>query len=112
MRIRVYLRDGRTCYRLAKRGQLADLLTREPAEDSRRSQDCERAIYNPLTGELTFTPVRLRHIARASISVIEEDPTHQGEPQTSAVRAPGAQVLDDNQIIDELRDEQLLATVP
>lgn len=73
MKLLIYMRDGRTVYRITGRANLAKLLQRD-ATDEDRSLLVARGIWNPATGEYVWTPaVRLRYIAKGSISVIEED---------------------------------------
>ncbi|MCW3018624.1 MAG: hypothetical protein JWN10_932 [Solirubrobacterales bacterium] len=75
MRIRVYIRDGHTCYRLAKRSDLGDLITREP-HGAKPSKEVEVAYWNGSEAAYgAFVPWRLRFIAKGSISTVEEDPT-------------------------------------
>ena len=72
MKLLVYMRDGRTCYALKGRGELAKLVSREPFhEDS--GVVCVRGIWNPITGEYAWSPgIRLRFLAKGSIGVVEE----------------------------------------
>lgn len=71
MRLLVYLKDGRTVYMLKGRGVFAKLIGLEPWHEE-RSVECQRGIWNPTTGEFHWQGVRLRHIAKSSISVVEE----------------------------------------
>lgn len=74
MRIRLFMRDGRTCYRLAKRADLGDLVKRSP-ENENRSIVAEVAFWNPMLGELSdFREVRIRAISKGSIGWVEEEP--------------------------------------
>jgi hypothetical protein len=72
VKLLVYLRDGRTVYRLTGRGMLAKLVGREPWHEEKGCH-VERGIWNPETGEYVWTPIRLRFVAKNSISVVEED---------------------------------------
>jgi hypothetical protein len=77
VKILVYMRDGRTVYRIAKRGLLAELLTREPAHEE-RGIAVERAYWNPVTGTFTFWhEVRLRFLSKNSVAVVEEAPREE-----------------------------------
>lgn len=83
MKLLVYMRDGRTCYALTGRGQLAALFSERgkgPAHE-RPSIEVVRGIWNPHTGAYLWQPgVRLRFIARGSIAFVEE-----GDPNRAAV---------------------------
>lgn len=72
MRILVYMRDGRTVYLLEKRSHLNLLLHREPDSTVGPSTAAVRGIWNPDTREYEWQRVHLRHIARNSVSVVEE----------------------------------------
>jgi hypothetical protein len=74
MRLFVYMRDGRTVYRLTRRGDFAKLVGQEPWHEE-KSVDVGRGIWNPSIGEYVWTPVRIRYIAKASICSVEEDTT-------------------------------------
>lgn len=78
----MFIKDGRTCYRLAKRSQLADLVQRSPTDDSHRSIDAEVAWWDSQARTLDFVPVRLRYIGKGAISCVEEDPRQPAEPIT------------------------------
>jgi hypothetical protein len=79
VRLLVYMRDGRTVYRIKGRGNLADLLRHDPAGEE-RSQIVERGIWNPETGEYVWTPgIRLRFIAKGSVGVVEEEMAYTRE---------------------------------
>ncbi len=73
MNLLVYLRDGRTVYLLEKRGRLRQLVGEEPWHEGPGVR-VVRGIWNPNTGEYIWTSVSLRHIAKSSISVVEEAP--------------------------------------
>lgn len=74
MRIRVYMRDGRTCYRMAKRADLRDLLKRQP-DDEQTTMSAEVAMFNGVASVFgDFKPCGLRFIARGSIACVEHDP--------------------------------------
>lgn len=78
MKLLVYMRDGRTVYRITGRGKLAKLLRTDvegvEGWDKDQHVNVERGIWNPATGEYNWTAnVRLRFIAKGSIGVIEED---------------------------------------
>lgn len=73
MKLLVYMRDGRTVYRLTGRGNLAQLLSRDPAHEE-RGCIVDRGIWNPDTGEYAWTAgIRIRFIAKGSIGVVEEE---------------------------------------
>lgn len=74
MKLLVYLRDGRTVYRITGRQNLAVLLRRDPAHEERHIA-VERGIWNPETGEYVWLdkPIRLRFLAKNSVSSVEED---------------------------------------
>lgn len=73
MNLLVYLRDGRTVYLLEKRGRLAQLVGVEPWHEGPGVR-VARGIWNPTTGLYVWASVSLRHIAKGSISVVEEAP--------------------------------------
>lgn len=77
MRLFVYLRDGRTVYLVVGRGVLSSLVRGEPWHEG-RSVEVLRGIWNPTTGEYVWAGVRLRHLAKNSISVVEEADYGQG----------------------------------
>lgn len=72
MRLLVYMKDGRTCYRIVGRGKLGSLIGRDGTDDN-GSLFVEKGIWNPETGDYVWRGARLRHIASNSISHIEED---------------------------------------
>lgn len=72
MRLLVYMKDGRTVYRIIGRGYLAKLVKDEPWHEN-PSVTCEKGLYNAGTGEFFWSRIQLRHIARGSISHVEED---------------------------------------
>jgi hypothetical protein len=72
MRLLVYIRDGRTCYRLTGRKNLMRLLQTEPWHEE-PGITVERGIWNPETGLYVWTFAKVRYIAKGSIGVIEED---------------------------------------
>lgn len=78
MKLLVYLKDGRTVYRIIGRGKLAALLKRALTDED-RSLTVERGIWNPTTGEYVWRVARLRYLNTSSISVIEEDSYTNGE---------------------------------
>lgn len=71
MRLLVYLRDGRTVYMLKGRGVLRKLVEGDPWHEH-ESVLVMRGIWNPTLGEYGWAGVPLRHIAKQSISVVEE----------------------------------------
>jgi hypothetical protein len=71
VRLLVYMRDGRTVYQLIGRGALAKLVNQEPWHE-KPGVDVQRGIWNPITGLYAWARVRIRFIAKASISVVEE----------------------------------------
>lgn len=72
MKLLVYMRDGRTCYALKGRGELARLVQREPYHED-PGVVCVRGLWNPETGLYVWTPaIKLRYIAKGSIGVVEE----------------------------------------
>jgi len=80
MRIRVYMKDGRTCYRLASVEVLHALINASPASSDwlgnaapPEAVDAERAYWNGSTGLWHFEPIRVLSIDRGSIAVVEED---------------------------------------
>ena len=77
MKLLVYMRDGRTVYRISGRGNFAKLVGQEPWHEE-KSIEVGRGIWNPITGEYVWTPVRIRFIAKGSIGVVEQD--MGGEP--------------------------------
>ena len=72
MRLLVYIKDGRTCYRITGRGHLAALVRAEPWHEN-RAVTAEKGLWNSETGEYFWAPIQLRHIARGAISHVEED---------------------------------------
>ncbi len=72
MRLLVYMKDGRTVYRIVGRAKLAILLNRELTDED-RSLPVDRGIWNPTTGEYVWRGIRIRFINKGSIAVIEED---------------------------------------
>lgn len=78
MRLLIFMRDGRTVYRVTGRGKLAKLLRTELEKVEGWDKDqhvmVERGIWNPATGDYVWSAsVRLRFIAKGSIGVIEEE---------------------------------------
>ena len=73
MNLLVYLRDGRTVYLIEKRGRLRQLVGDEPWHEG-PSVRVARGTWNPTTGEYVWRAVGIRHIAKGSISVVEEAP--------------------------------------
>lgn len=71
MKLLVYLRDGRTCYLIAKRGILRELVGDEPWHE-KGSARVLRGTWNPTAGEYVWTVAYLRWIAKGTISVVEE----------------------------------------
>jgi hypothetical protein len=73
MKLLLYMRDGRTVYRLTGRGNLMKLIREEPWHDQ-PGLTVERGIWNPETGEYVWRAgIRIRFIAKGSISVVEEE---------------------------------------
>ena len=73
MRLLVFLRDGRTVYRVKGRGALARLVRAEPWHEE-PGVFVDKGIWNPTTGEYIWTiQVKLRALAKNSISHVEED---------------------------------------
>ena len=72
MRLLVYMKDGRTVYRIVGRGKFAQLLKRALTDED-RSLVVERGIWNPTTGEYVWRVVKLRFLNTSSISCVEED---------------------------------------
>lgn len=71
MRLLVYLRDGRTVYMIKGRSVLAQLVGVEPWGEH-HGIDVQRGTWNPTTGEYHWRGVRVRHLAKGSISHVEE----------------------------------------
>lgn len=71
MRVRVYMKDGRTCYRLAGVEELNTLIRADPT--SAPALDAERAYWNAGQALWHFEPIRVVSLDRESISVVEED---------------------------------------
>jgi len=91
MKIFVYLRDGRTVYLIEKRGRLKQLVNVEPWHEQ-ESVPVVRGIWNPERGEYEWERARVRFIAKASISVVEEcrgihDPVLRSAEARSLVEA-------------------------
>lgn len=79
MKLLVYLRDGRTVYRITGRALLAKLVGADPWHEERGAM-VERGIWNPTTSEYVWTRgIRIRFISKNSISVVEEE-TSCGTP--------------------------------
>jgi hypothetical protein len=83
VKLLIYMRDGRTVYRVVGRGKLARLLRTnvEGVEGWDKDQFVfvDRGIWNPATGEYVWAmSVRLRFIAKGSIGVVEEE-TYSGD---------------------------------
>lgn len=78
MRLLVYMRDGRTVYKIVGRGFLAKLVRGEPWDEDRKGGVVGRGIWNPATGEYVWMAVRLQWLSKNSISVVEED-TYGGD---------------------------------
>lgn len=73
MRLLVHMRDGRTVFRIIGRGVLAQLCRAEPWHEE-KGVYADRGTWNPATGEYVWTTkIRLRQIAKASISFVEEE---------------------------------------
>jgi len=72
VKLLVYLRDGRTVYKIERRHVLAKLLSSDPHNEN-PSVAAVRGTWNPETGEYMWERVSLRHIAKNSVSVVEED---------------------------------------
>ena len=84
MKLRVYMRDGRTVYRVMGRGNLAKLVGDEPWNE-KPGIEVVRGIWNPLVGEYVWLRgIRLRFIAKGSIGVVEEDTGHARIPAEEA----------------------------
>jgi hypothetical protein len=73
VKLLVYLRDGRTVYRLRGRKVLARLVRLDPWHEEQGSV-VDRGIWNHDTGEYNWLQLRIRHIAAHSISHVEEVP--------------------------------------
>jgi hypothetical protein len=71
VRILVFLRGARTVYLLEKRGHLRQLTTVGPSNEL-DSVDAVRGTWNPNARSWDWKHVPLRHIAKTSISVVEE----------------------------------------
>ena len=72
MKLLVYLRDGRTVFALKGRGELARLISREPAHEERGAV-ADRGIWNPENGDYVWTSgIRTGFIAKGSISYVQE----------------------------------------
>lgn len=78
MKLLIYMRDGRTVYRIVGRGVLSKLVGAEPWHD-RPGVVAERGIWNPTTGEYLFRRVWIRFLAKGSIASVEEDRDAYGE---------------------------------
>ena len=74
MDLLVYLRDGRTVYLIEGRKRLAQLSNSEPWSQEQNSIRVARGIWNPTTGQFVWRAVRIRHVSKSSISVVEEAP--------------------------------------
>lgn len=72
MRVVVYMRDGRTCYRIKGRGILRRLVNDEPWNEE-NGVKVERGTWNPQTGEYVWIVVFVRFLAKGSISHVEQD---------------------------------------
>lgn len=89
MKLLVYMRDGRTVFALRGRGQLAELMSEKaekpgPAHE-RPSVEVVRGTWNPTTGCYVWQPgIRIRFIARGSISHVEEGDPNQASGGQSA----------------------------
>lgn len=86
MKLLVYLRDGRTVYFLEKRGRLRQLMSGEPGHEG-ESYRVARGIWNPITGEYVWKAVLLRHLAKSSVSVVEEANTIEAARPQEALEA-------------------------
>lgn len=74
MTLLVYIRDGRTVFRISGRGWLAELTRREPFNETTRTAEVDRGVWNPTTGEYVWmSGIKLRFLAKGSISHVEED---------------------------------------
>jgi hypothetical protein len=71
VRLLVYLRDGRTVYMIKGRAVLSQLVGAEPWGEH-RGVNADRGTWNPTTGDYNWRTVRLRHLAKGSISHVEE----------------------------------------
>jgi hypothetical protein len=73
VRLLVFMRDGRTVYRVKGRGVLARLVRVEPWHEEPGAL-VDKGVWNPTTGEYLWTvQAKLRFIAKGSISHVEED---------------------------------------
>lgn len=72
MRLLVFMRDGRTVYRLTGRGTLRKLCAGEPWDED-PGAIVQRGIWSPSQEKYRWIGVKLRHLAKGSISVVEED---------------------------------------
>jgi hypothetical protein len=84
VKLLVYIRDGRTVYALRGRGELSRLARAEPWGEE-PSVVSVRGTWNPVTGRFVWQPnVHLRHLARGSISHVEEGDPNQAAGGRSA----------------------------
>lgn len=72
MRLLIYMRDGRTVYALKGRTQFRKLIEREPWHED-HGTEVDRGTWNPHTGEYIWRRIRVRFIAKGSISSVEEE---------------------------------------
>ncbi len=84
MKLLVFMKDGRTVYMIEKRGVLSELCRDEPWHEQ-PGATVVKGIWNPTTGEYLWQRnVRLRFLAKGSISHVEEDHgQHANEPVRS-----------------------------
>jgi hypothetical protein len=80
VRLLVYMRDGRTVYRLQGRAALARLVSKEPWHEE-PGVLVDRGTWNPTTGEYVWlAQLRVRFISKGSIASVEEDSRQAGAP--------------------------------